>query len=149
MYDPIRRELFSAEKGKGAFLNDSSIRVNSADSFEKSLLITGFYYDRGETMIETLGRIKEFFFKRILGLRRFGAAALDLCYVAAGRAAGFWEFELSPWDFAAGKLIIEEAGGRVTDKNGGMIDPFKKSYIVASNGKMHERMLELLKQGRA
>ncbi|MDP8229878.1 MAG: inositol monophosphatase family protein [Candidatus Gorgyraea atricola] len=145
VYDVMRNELFYAEKGRGAFLNRESIKVNSADSFEKSLLITGFYYNRAESMVETLGNIKEFFFKRILGLRRFGAAALDLCNVACGRAAGFWEFELSPWDFAAGRLIVEEAGGKVTGRHGEEIDTQKKSYIVASNRKIHEKILEVLK----
>jgi len=145
IYDVMRNELFCAEKGKGAYLNKKPIKVNSADSFEKSLLITGFYYNRAESMVETLGNIKEFFFKRILGLRRFGAAALDLCNVACGRAAGFWEFELSPWDFAAGKLIVEEAGGKVTGRYGEVIDIRKKSYTVASNAKIHEKILEVLK----
>ncbi|MFC1621312.1 inositol monophosphatase family protein [Candidatus Omnitrophota bacterium] len=145
IYDVMRDELFYAEKGKGAFLNRKQIKVNAADSFEKALLITGFYYDRAESMIETLGNIKEFFFKRILGLRRFGAAALDLCNVACGRAAGFWEFELSPWDFAAGKLIVEEAGGKVTGRYGEAIDTRKKSYIVASNKKIHKDILGVLK----
>ncbi len=145
IYDATRDELFFAEKGKGAFLNGSSITVNQATDLETSLLITGFYYDRGDEMIETLDKIKLFFQKRILGLRRMGAAALDLCYVASGRAAGFWEFELSPWDFAAGKLIIEEAGGTVTDREGNQIPLTEKSYVVASNGHIHPFMLETLK----
>ena len=118
VYNVIQDELFYAEKGKGAFLNKRPVKVSAVDTLERSVIITGFYYDRSESMIETLEKIKQFFFKRILGLRRFGAAALDLCYVACGRAAGYWEFELSPWDFAAGKLILEEAGGKVTSKYG-------------------------------
>lgn len=145
VYDVMRNELFSAEKGKGAYLNGNKISVNSVGSLQKALLITGFYYDRSRLMVENLEMIKRFFFKRILGLRRFGAAALDLCYVACGRAAGFWEFELSPWDFAAGKLIIEEAGGKLTGRRGEKIDPLKKSYIVASNTKIHSEILEVLK----
>ena len=144
VYDAERDEMFTAEKGKGAFLNQKRIKVNSAETLEKALLITGFYYDRGDKMIETLEKIKQFMFRRILGLRRFGSAALDLCNVACGRAAGFWEFELSPWDFAAGKLILEEAGGRVTGRYGEGIDICKKSYVVASNKHIHEMMLKVL-----
>lgn len=146
VYDAIKEERFYAEKHKGAFLNGKPIKVNSADTLEKSLLITGLYYDRGEKMVETLDKIKEFFFRHILGLRRFGAAALDLSYVACGRAMGFWEFELSPWDFAAGKLIIEEAGGKVTGRDGEAVDIYKRSYIVTSNGLIHDKMLEVLKK---
>jgi len=144
IYDVLRNELFYAQKGRGAFLNGSRIRVSSADTLEKSLLITGFYYSRGEEMIQTLETIKRFFLRRIMGLRRLGAAALDLCYIASGRASGFWEFELSPWDFAAGKLIIEEAGGKVTGKTGEKISPTGKTFVVASNGKIHEQMLAVL-----
>lgn len=144
IYDVTRDELFYARKGKGAFLNGKKIQVNSADTLQKSLLITGFYYDRGKEMIETLENIKKFFQNHIIGIRRLGAAALDLCYVACGRAAGFWEFELNPWDFAAGKLIVEEAGGRVTGRYGEDVNVTKKSFIVASNGKIHEMMLAVL-----
>ena len=144
VYDAVKGELFCAEKGKGAFMNGKPIKVNSVGTLEKALLITGLYYDRAEKMVETLDKIKEFFFRRILGLRRFGAAALDLSYVACGRASGFWEFELSPWDFAAGKLIIEEAGGKVTCRNGEAVDIYKKSYVVTSNGLIHDKMLEVL-----
>lgn len=146
VYDATRDELFCAQKHKGAFLNGKRIRVNNVDTFTKSLLITGFYYSRGKEMLETLEAIKMFLLKRIIGLRRLGAAALDLCYVASGRASGYWEFELSPWDFAAGKLIIEEAGGRVTGKRGEKVIPAKKSFIVASNAKIHRRMLEVIKK---
>jgi len=95
-------------------------------------------------MLATLENIKKFFLKRILGLRRLGAAALDLCYIASGRASGFWEFELSPWDFAAAKLIIEEAGGKVTGETGQEVRPDEKSFIVASNGLIHDAILEVL-----
>jgi len=146
IYDAMRNELFFAEKGCGAFLNKKPIRVSSAGSLDKSLIITGFYYSRGEEMIETLDTIKRFFLKKIMGLRRLGAASLDLCYIACGRASGFWEFELSPWDFAAGKLLIEEAGGKVTGKRGEKIFSNEKSFVVASDGKIHEQMLAVLNQ---
>jgi len=144
VYDVMRNELFCAAKNKGAFLNGKRIRVNTARTFTKSLLITGFYYSRGKEMEETLETIKRFFLRRVLGIRRFGAAALDLCYVACGRAAGFWEFELSPWDFCAGKLLIEEAGGRVTGKSGKNTPLLQKGFIVASNGTIHRRMLAVI-----
>lgn len=146
IYDVTRDELFYAAKGKGAFLNAKPIRVNSAATLRQAMLITGFYYDRGREMAKSLETIKRFLFRRILGLRRLGAAALDLCYVASGRAAGFWEFELSPWDFAAGKLIVEEAGGRVTGKNGEQVPLDRKHFIVASNGKIHRQMLAVIKE---
>jgi len=144
IYDVTRDELFYAQKGKGAFLNGKRIRVNPVDKLGQSIIITGFYYDRSKKMFEAIETIKRFLLKHILGVRRLGAAALDLCYVACGRAGGFWEFELSPWDFAAGKLIVEEAGGKVTDNRGKGI-PFNKRYfIVASNGRIHKDMLKVI-----
>jgi myo-inositol-1(or 4)-monophosphatase len=145
VYDPTRDELFWGEKAKGAFLNQKPIKVSSKAKLEESLLVTGFYYDRDKQMKDTLANIQKFFAKPILGLRRLGAASLDLCYIASGRASGFWEFELSPWDFAAGKLLIEEAGGKVTDKSGNKVNLYDTSYIVASNSRIHEAMLSVLK----
>ncbi|MCF7874116.1 MAG: inositol monophosphatase [Candidatus Omnitrophica bacterium] len=143
VYDVMRDELFLAERGKGAYLNNKKIKVSDADSFDKSLLITGFYYDRGKDMIGNLEAIKVFFQKRVVGIRRLGAAALDLCYIASGRATGFWEFKLSPWDFAAGKLLVEEAGGKITRKDGQEVK-IESSYIVASNGKIHQRIIDVI-----
>ncbi|MCF7916727.1 MAG: inositol monophosphatase [Candidatus Omnitrophica bacterium] len=143
VYDVMRDELFFAKSGKGAYLNDKRIKVSDVNRLDKSLLITGFYYDRGKDMISNLEAIKFFFQKRVIGIRRLGAAALDLCYVASGRATGFWEFKLSPWDFAAGKLLIEEAGGKVTGKSGQEVK-LESSYIVASNGKIHEKIIEVV-----
>jgi myo-inositol-1(or 4)-monophosphatase len=144
IYDPTRDELFYARKHHGAFLNGKRIRVSSAKKLTESLLTTGFYYDRGKDMIENLEKIKQFFLKDIVGIRRLGAAALDLSYVACGRISGFWEFTLSPWDFAAGKLLVEEAGGKVTGRYGQAVS-LEKCFIVASNGKIHDTMLEILK----
>jgi myo-inositol-1(or 4)-monophosphatase len=146
IYDVTRNELFYAQNGKGAFLNGKKIKVNQEKKLKGALIITGFYYDRGKKMIETLETIKRFHFRHILGIRRLGAAALDLCYVACGRAAGFWEFELSPWDFAAGKLIIEEAGGKVTGNRAEEVPLTQKYFIVASNGKIHNQMLEVINE---
>ncbi len=144
IYDTMRDEMFSACAGKGSFLNGQKIKINSADKLNQALLITGFYYDRGNNMVKNLENIKKFFQTQIIGIRRFGSAALDLCYIACGRAAGFWEFELNAWDFAAGKLIVEEAGGKVTGEKGQDI-LLTKSFIVASNGKIHSKMLEVLR----
>lgn len=146
IYDVIRDELFYAQKNKGAFLNGKRLHVSSVDTFTRALLITGFYYSRGKEILETLDAIKRFLFKRVIGLRRLGSAALDLCFVASGRAAGYWEFELNPWDFAAGKLIVEEAGGKITDSRGNKVNPCKKSFIVSSNNKIHNQMLSVINQ---
>jgi len=145
IYDPTRDELFYAEKGKGAFLNGKPINVSAQKTLKNSLLITGFYYDRGQDMRDTLDNIETFFKAGILGVRRLGSAALDLCFVASGRASGFWEFSLSPWDYAAGKLILEEAGGVLTDKGGFPVDFYQPSYIVASNGLIQAEILKNLR----
>jgi len=144
VYDTINNELFYARKDKGAFLNNERIRVNKVTDLKQALLITGFYYDRGKEMIKTLVAVRRFLSMHVLGLRRFGSAALDLCYVACGRAAGFWEFELSPWDFAAGKLLVEESGGKVTDNKGKTVPLTEKHFIVASNGLIDRRILEVI-----
>lgn len=144
VYDPTRDELFYAQKTGGAFLNGQKISVSAVDKLTESLLITGFYYDRGKEMLENLDKIKQFLLYPIVGLRRLGAAALDLSYIACGRASGYWEYKLSPWDFAAGKLIVQEAGGKVSGRHNEII-PLEKHFIVASNGKIHNAMLKILK----
>jgi len=144
VYDPTRDELFSAGKDRGAFLNGKKISVSPVNKLTESLLITGFYYDRGNDMVENLEKIRQFLSYPVIGLRRLGAAALDLSYVASGRACGYWEFKLSPWDFAAGKLIVEEAGGKVSGRHGEPV-PLEKHFVAASNGKIHSAMLAVLK----
>jgi myo-inositol-1(or 4)-monophosphatase len=144
VFDPTRDELFHAEKDAGAFCNGVKIQVSKTEQLKDSVLTTGFYYDRGDRMKRTLKDIETFMLMGIVGIRRFGSAALDLCNVACGRGEGFWEFTLSPWDFAGGKLIVEQAGGSVTDEKGGSV-PIAPSYIVASNGKIHSEMLKILK----
>jgi len=144
IYDVLKDELFTAEKGKGAFLNGKKMTVSHNNKWSDCLLVTGFYYDRGQAMMQNLDIIRKFFLAGVLGIRRFGSAALDLCYVACGRLDGYWEFELNPWDFSAGKCILEEAGGKITDKNGGNV-PIGSSYIVASNGQIHNNMLNVLR----
>ena len=143
IYDVTRDELFTPRKVR-VFSNGKPIRVNKVNTIKKALLITGLYYSRGKEVVETLDAVKKFLFQHILGIRRLGAAALDLCYVASGRAAGYWEYELSPWDFAAGKLIVEEAGGRVSGRHCEELPWDKKYFIVASNGKIHRLMLAVI-----
>ena len=142
VYDPIREELFVARRGGGAFLNDRPLRVSSTASLASSLLASGFPYDRREHAVFYLSFFKAFML-RTQGIRRAGSAALDLCWVAAGRVDGFWEWKLKPWDTAAGALLVEEAGGRVSDFRGGRFDVFGEQTL-ASNGWIHEEMLELI-----
>lgn len=117
VYDPMRDEMFLAEKGKGAFLNGKPIHVSDVVELEKSLLVTGFPYDTWNTELDNF-KYFERLAKKTQGVRRLGSAALDACYVAAGRFDGFWEFKLKAWDVAAGGLIAREAGAKVTAING-------------------------------
>jgi myo-inositol-1(or 4)-monophosphatase len=143
VYDPVKDELFTAERGSGAFLNGRRLRVSAASDLVKSLLVTGFPYDVHED-VDTKLRL----FRRFMGVaqavRRDGSAALDLCYLAAGRIDGFWEERLNPWDMAAGNLMVEEAGGRVSRYDGGPLG-LREDEIVASNGALHEAMLGVLR----
>src|SRR6185503_17633642 len=117
VYDPTRRELFTAERGGGAFLNGRPIRVSDAAELVDALLVTGFPYDVHDRVDEIVGLFGAFV-GRARAVRRLGSAAIDLCYVAAGRFDGFWESDLKPWDVAGGSLIVTEAGGRVTAMDG-------------------------------
>lgn len=117
VYDPMRDELFSAEKGKGAFLNGKRINVSNTTELQKSLLVTGFPYDTWDTDLDNF-KYFERLAKKTQGVRRLGSAALDACYVGAGRFDGFWEFKLKAWDVAAGGLIASEAGAKVTAIDG-------------------------------
>ena len=117
VYDPLRDEMFIAEKGKGAFLNGKQIHVSATNELEKSLLVTGFPYDTWNTELDNF-KYFERLAKKTQGVRRLGSAALDACYVGAGRFDGFWEFKLKPWDIAAGGLIAREAGAKVTAIDG-------------------------------
>lgn len=139
VYDPNRGELFTAERGAGAWLNGAPLRVSSAATLIDSLLCTGFPYDVQEKPEELVGLFGHFLGKA-RAVRRLGSAAIDLCYVAAGRLDGFWEMHLGPWDVAAGALIVREAGGRVTSTGGG---PFasRNGNVLATNGLLHEQML--------
>jgi myo-inositol-1(or 4)-monophosphatase len=142
VYDPLREEWFTAIQGGGASLNDEPIHVSETDVLVEALLCTGFPYELKEHFEMNLNHFRNFSM-RALAVRRPGAAALDLSYVAAGRLDGFWEFQLKPWDMAAGTLLIMEAGGTVTDAGGGSLDIFGDE-IVASNSRIHQAMLDVL-----
>ncbi len=139
-YAPRDRELFHAVRGHGAFLNDVPIHTSRLSDHNRILLGTGFPF-RARHLLDTYLKSFAHFFNQARGIRRGGAAALDLAYVAAGRLDGFWELTLSPWDIAAGVLLVEEAGGRVTDFFGG--DTYLESgHVIVSNGLLHEWMCE-------
>lgn len=146
IYDPFRDELFLAEKGRGAFLNGKKIKVSSVKKLEESLVMTGFPL---EPHFEGYLKLYRRFLSVCHDVRRSGSAALDLAWTACGRLEGYWEFKLNPWDVAAGKLILEEAGGKVSDFQGRPwkgVSNFGKE-TAASNGKVHSQMLKILNAG--
>ena len=142
VYDPCRDELFSAARGLGSFVNGRRLQVSHIDRLGGSLILTGFPYGVREKMKAAMGQFEAFMFES-QAVRRGGSAALDLCYAAIGRCEGFWEMDLHPWDTAAGLVILEEAGGRVTDFAGNPFSIYGKQ-IVASNGKIHDEMVAVL-----
>jgi myo-inositol-1(or 4)-monophosphatase len=148
VYDPFRDELFWAEKGKGTWLEHAGkkrrLRVSKTRLLTESLLLTGFPYDRRERIDLYLSYVKAFM-HYIQGIRRAGAAALDLCWVAAGRVDGYWEWRLKPWDVAAGKLIVEEAGGQLSDFSGRHFSVYGEQTL-ATNGRIHRRMLQVMRR---
>jgi myo-inositol-1(or 4)-monophosphatase len=144
VYDPLREELFAAELDDGAFLNGNRLRVSEVRELGRALLVTGFPYDLKEDIAANL-RCFNRFMAEARAIRRDGSAALDLCYVAAGRFDGFWEEKLNPWDTAAGALLVMEAGGRVSDFFGNAFHCFAKS-VVAANGHLHDAVLRVLKE---
>jgi myo-inositol-1(or 4)-monophosphatase len=139
IYDPTRDEMFAAERGAGATCNGAPIRVSTIDSLEQALVVSGFPYDVRERMQEYLPTWKVFL-ERAQGVRRFGSASIDMACVATGRVEGFWERGLHPWDVAAGWVLIEEAGGRVTKMDGSAFDNYSSS-LLCSNSLVHEEML--------
>jgi myo-inositol-1(or 4)-monophosphatase len=145
VYDPVMREMFTAASDQGAYLNGNPIHVSTVDELNRSLLATGFPYDLRESKVNNFDHFAHFAV-RAQAVRRCGSAALDLCYVACGRFDGFWEMKLSPWDMAAGALIVEEAGGSVSDFGDGEYSPYGKE-LLASNGLIHRQMLEVLALG--
>lgn len=146
VYDPLRGECFRALKGQGATLNDRPIRVSAVNILDRSLLATGFPYDGREYADYYLTFFKTFM-TRSQGIRRAGAAALDLCYLACGRIDGFWELKLRPWDTAAGALIVAESGGRLTDFSGNKFSIWG-SETLASNGAIHDEMVKVATAAR-
>ena len=143
IYDPTRKELFTGERGHGAYVNGRALKVSAATAIGDALLVTGFPYDV-HTHTGDLVAMFAAFLGRARAVRRLGSAALDLCYVAAGRFEGFWEQHLKPWDVAAGGLIVEEAGGRITGMDGSPFDP-AAAHLVASNGHIHGQMLDVIR----
>ncbi len=143
VYNPMMGELFAAERGKGAFLNGRRIEVSNTRELTRSLLATGFPYDIRENPDNNINYFNVLAL-RAQAIRRAGAAALDLAYVAAGRFDGFWELKLHPWDTAAGRLLVLEAGGRVTDLFGGEFS-LRSPHVLATNGLIHEVMADILR----
>ncbi len=146
VYDPNREELFTAERGRGAWLNGAPLHVSSSQSVIDSLLVTGFHYGVHRDPGELMGLFTKFI-TTARAVRRLGSAALDLCYVAAGRFDGFWEQKLHPWDVAGGALIVQEAGGRVTAIDGA---PYRSrgGSVLATNGHVHDEMLTTIRDFR-
>ena len=146
IYDPTRKELFSATLGGGAYLNGVPMRVSSTATLIDALLVTGFPYSihqSGEELVSLFAA----FLSEAQAVRRLGSAALDLCYVAAGRMDAFWEQHLKPWDMAAGALMLGEAGGRITALDGGPFD-LRNGQLMASNGVIHEALLDVVRRWR-
>lgn len=146
VYDPLLEERFEAVRGEGAWLGARRLRVSPETEFGRALLATGFAYDVHRSDDDNLENFRNVV-KSARGIRRDGSAALDLCYVAAGRLDGYWESKLHPWDVAAGFLIVEEAGGRISDLDNGPADPSGRS-VVATNGPLHDPLLLRLGSGK-
>lgn len=144
VYDPIHDRAYTATRGGGAWCGGERLRVSQTETLDQSLLITGFPYDRRERAAFYLSFV-EAFLERCQGIRRDGSAAMDLCHIAAGRADGYWELNLKAWDVAAGALLVEEAGGRVSDV---AQTPLSLAHprVLASNGRIHERMAIIITQ---
>lgn len=144
VYNPVTRELFSARAGNGAHCNDIAIAVSARLHIQSALIMTGFYYDRGRMTTNTLNAVAALFNAGMGDIRRSGSAALDLCYVASGRIDGYFEYNLSVWDFAAGMLIVREAGGIVSDRSGTEMSLQGRGVIV-SNGHLHQELLSVVR----
>ncbi len=143
VWNPIRDDLYVAERGLGASHSGRPIHVGSQSSLSESLVGIGFYYDRGAMMEATLAAVGDCFRQQIHGVRRFGTASLDLAHVASGSYGAYFEYQLSAWDFAAGRLIVEEAGGQVTTCDGSPL-PIGTTSVLASNGTLHPAMVAVV-----
>ncbi len=144
VYNPIRDDWYQAVRDQGAFYNSERASVADHDRLDQTLVGVGFYYDRGALMEATLKAIGDLFRSQIHGIRRFGTASLDLCQVGIGMYGAFFEYELSPWDFAAGSLFVQEAGGRVTTCCGEPL-PLAKMSVLATNNRLHEAVLQVVR----
>ncbi|CAL1520826.1 inositol monophosphatase family protein [Chitinophaga sp. MM2321] len=146
VYNPFMNELFLAEKGKGATLNDKPIHVSVKSNLATSCLVTGFPYKWNQGPRDPM-QVLDHIIREGIPVRRLGSAAIDLCWVACGRFDGFWEHELQAWDSAAGFLIVEEAGGKVSDFSGNRYSPYQKE-ILATNGHIHSALQDLINNGK-
>lgn len=143
VYSPLLHELFVAEKSKGAYLNGIRLSVSKVDQLIKAFVATGFPYNVDQNPLHCIDRFAQMQVKGV-PIRRLGSAALDLSYVAAGRFDAFWELNLNSWDIAAGKLLIEEAGGKITRYDGSALSIFSDKMLLATNGHLHSQMIEHL-----
>ncbi len=146
IYDPLRDELFHAQRGEGAWLGDRRLQVSNVKTLNQSLLVTGFAYDirtRSDNNLDHFSNLA----LRTQGVRRLGSAALDLAYVAAGRFEGYWEMFSYPWDLAAGALMVTEANGAVSRASGDRFDVRQATSVVATNGNIHAELIEALGEG--
>lgn len=146
VFDPNRQELFTAERGVGAWLNGAPLRTSSTAALIDAVLVTGFPYDVHRTLDEVIGLFSAYV-GEARAVRRLGSAAIDLCWVAAGRMDGFWEERLQPWDTRAGALLVQEAGGQVSGLDGGPWDP-AGGHLIASNGHLHQAMVQVARTFR-
>jgi len=145
IYDPIKDEMFSAEKGNGSYLNNQRMRVSARKKLKDCIIFTGGPRHNSENMELALSEYKKFSSKVLVPIRKLGSAALDLAYVAAGRCDGFWQRNLNYWDIAAGIILVKESGGFITDFNGEN-DYIQNKTILAANSKINKEMIEVLKQ---
>lgn len=143
IYHPLREDWYTVMRGGGARHNGQRVQVATHGRLQETLIGVGFYYDRGAMMEATLWAIRDLFRQHIHGIRRFGTASLDLCMVATGMFGAFFEYQLSPWDFGAGALFVEEAGGRVTTCRGEKL-PLAPTSLLATNGLLHDDVLAIV-----
>ncbi len=143
--NPEAKDEFVCQRGRGATHNGKLVAVNRHSALDQTMLAVGFYYDRDRMMRATLDAIEECFRQQIQGIRRMGSAALDIVHVGLGRFGGFFEYQLAPWDFAAARLFLEEAGGKITTCLGHEL-PLAKTSVLATNGRLHEPLLEIVRR---
>jgi myo-inositol-1(or 4)-monophosphatase len=143
IHNPITGDWYTAVRGEGAIANDRPTRVNVHDSLDDTIVAAGFFANDGPLMESTFATLQEFCHNGVHGMRRFGAASLDFCSVGCGHFGIYFEYQLHPWDFAAGRLFVEEAGGRVTTAAGDPL-PTARSSILATNGLLHDRAVEIV-----